>query len=98
MLMWIKSQKLEFQTASQSEIDLKIAKRSRYGNFNFVVEQPIWVSIKRTLTGKLAVDCQNFTYCVQFQEKVQKPLKQLNSENAMNLTFFGRFLESEHSK
>ena len=75
MLMRIKSQKLEFQTASQSEIALKIAKRSKYGNFNFVVEYPIWVSINRTLTGKLAVDGQNFTYCVQFQEKVQKPPK-----------------------
>ena len=36
ILMRIKSQNLEFQTASQSEIDLKIAKRSQYGNFNLV--------------------------------------------------------------
>ena len=28
----VKSLKLEFQTASQSEIALKIAKRSKYGN------------------------------------------------------------------
>ena len=27
---------------------------------NFVVEYPIWVSIKRTLTGKLAVGGRNF--------------------------------------
>ena len=48
---------------------------STYGNFNFVIEWPIWVSIKIDLTVKLAVDGQNFTYCVQFQENVQKPLK-----------------------
>ena len=56
LLMRIKSQKSEFQTARQCEIDLKMANRSKYGNFNFVVEYPIWVSIKRTLTGKLAVE------------------------------------------
>ena len=73
--MRIQCRKLEFKTASQSEIAFKIAKRSKYGKFNFVVEWPICVSIKRTLKGKLAVDGQNFTYCVQFQEKVQKPPK-----------------------
>ena len=56
MLMRIKSQKFEFQTASQSEIALKIAKRVKYGNFDFVVEYPIWVSIKTTWRGNLAVD------------------------------------------
>ena len=75
MLMRIKSQKFEFQTASQSEIALKIAKRSKYGNFNFVVEYPIWVSIKRTLTGKLALAGQNLIYCICLKENVQKPLK-----------------------
>ena len=55
LLIRIKSQKLDFQTASQSQIDFKMANRSKYGNFNFVVEYPTWVSIKRTLTGKLAV-------------------------------------------
>ena len=40
---------------------------------NFVIEYPIWVSIKRTLMGKLAVAGQNFIYFVQFQENVQKP-------------------------
>ena len=58
--------KFEFQTASQSEIDFKMANRSKYSDFNFVVEYPIWVSIKRTLTGKLAVAGQNSIYCVQF--------------------------------
>ena len=75
MLMRIKSKKFEFQTASQSEIALKIAKRSKYGNFNFVVEYPIWVSIKRTLTGKLALAGQNLIFMVRFQENVQKPPK-----------------------
>ena len=73
--MRIKCQKLEFQTASQSEIAFKMANRPKSGDFNFVVEYPTWVSIKRTLTGKLAVDGQNFIYCTQFQEKVQKPSK-----------------------
>ena len=72
LLIRIKSQKSDFQTARQSQIDFKMANRSKYGNFNFVVEYPIWVSIKRTLTGKLAVGGQNFIYCVQFQENVEK--------------------------
>ena len=98
MLMRIKSQKLEFQTASQSEIDLKIAKRSKYGNFNFVVEQPIWVSIKRTLTGKLAVDGQDFIYCVQIQENVQKQSESERFQNSAISEVFGLFLETEHNK
>ena len=40
--------------------------------FNFVVEYPIWVSIKRTFTGKLVVGGQNFNYCAQLGENVQK--------------------------
>ena len=35
----------------------------------------MWVFIKRTVTGKLAVDGQNFIYCPQFIENVQKPSK-----------------------
>ena len=38
----------------------------------YLVEYPIWVSIKRTLTGKLAVGGQKFIYCAQFGENVQK--------------------------
>ena len=72
LLIRIKSQKFDFQTARQSQIDFKMANRSKYGNFNFVIEYPIWVSIKRALTGKLAVDGQNLIYCPQFQENVQK--------------------------
>ena len=71
-LIRINSQNSDFQTARQSQIDFKMANRSKYGNFNFVVEYPIWVSIKRTLTGKLAVDGQNFIYCPQFIENIQK--------------------------
>ena len=36
---------------------------------DFVAEYPIWVSIKRTLTGKLVVDGQNLIYCVQLKLK-----------------------------
>ena len=31
-----------------------------WSKFNFVAEYPTWASIKRTLTGKLVVDGQNF--------------------------------------
>ena len=40
--------------------------------FYLVVEYPIWVSIKRTLTGKLAVGGRNFIYSAQVKENVQK--------------------------
>ena len=73
LLIRVNGQKSDFQTARQSQINFKMANRSKYGNFNFVVEYQIWVSIKRTLMGKLAVDGQNLIYCVQFQENVQKP-------------------------
>ena len=98
ILMRIKSLKLEFQTASQSEIDLKIAKRSKYGNFNFVVEYPLWVSIKRTLTGKLVVDGQNFIYCVQIQENVKKQSESERFQNSAISDVLGLFLETEHNK
>ena len=75
LLIRINSQKSDFQTALQSQLDFKMANRSKYGNFDFVVEYPIWVSIKRTLTGKLAVGGQNFIYFLQLKENVQKPSK-----------------------
>ena len=68
--MRIQSLKNDFRTISNEEMAFKMAK---YGHFEYVVEYPIWVSIKRTLTGKLVVDGQNFIYCPQFQENVQKP-------------------------
>ena len=75
LLIRIKSQKSDFQTARQSQINFKMANMSKYGNFSFVVEYPIWVSIKRTLTGKLALDGQNYVNCPQFIENVQNPQK-----------------------
>ena len=71
VLIRIKSQKSDFQTARQSQINFKMDKRSKYCNFNFVVEYPIWVSIKRTLTGEWAVDGQNVIYCPQFIENIK---------------------------
>ena len=91
LLIRIKSQKSDFQTARQSEIDLKMAYRSKYGNFNFVVEYPIWVSIKRTLTGKMAVNGQIFTYCPQFQENVQKPQNIADIRKRSDFEGFCRF-------
>jgi len=42
---------------------------------NDVVEYLIWVFIKRTLTGKLAVDGRNFIHCVQFEVNVTKKIR-----------------------
>ena len=42
LLIRIKSQKSDFQTARQSQIDFKMANRSKYGSLNFVVEYQ-WV-------------------------------------------------------
>ena len=64
--------KIGFQTASQSEIAFKMANKSKYGNFNFVAEYPIWVAIKRYLTGKLALACPNWVYCIRLKENVLK--------------------------
>ena len=74
LLIRIKSQKSDFETARQSQINFKMANKSKYGNFNFVVEYPIGLSIKRTLTGKLALDGQNLIYCVQFEKNLKKKL------------------------
>ena len=51
---------------------------------DFVVEYPIWVSIKKTLMGKLAIDGQNLIYF----ENVQKPLKKLIPGNVQISSFF----------
>ena len=68
---------------------LNIIKKSKS---NFVLEYPIWVSIKKTLTGKLAVDGQNFIYCVRFQENVKKPKNQSVLRYQLFLEVSGRFL------
>ena len=56
--------------------------------FNFVVEYPTWVSIKRYLTGKLALACQNLIYCLRLNKNVQKPSK---TEHFRNTAIFGCF-------
>ena len=42
---------------------------------DFAAEYPIWMYIKRYLTGKLALACQNEIYCIRLKENVQKPSK-----------------------
>ena len=56
------------------------------------------MSINRTLTGKLAVDDQNFICCVRFEENIKKSPKKLIPEKAKFLMVFGRFLLTERSK
>ena len=43
---------------------------AKYGHFEYVVDYPIWVSIKRYWTGKLALACQNWIYCIRLKENV----------------------------
>ena len=47
--------KNDFRTTSNEEMAFKMVKMTLYGHFEYVVEYPIWVSIKRYLTGKLAL-------------------------------------------
>ena len=54
------------------------------------------MSIKRTWTGKLAVDGQNFIYTVQFKENVQKPQKIADSWKCAN--FDGFLMTSLHGE
>ena len=74
--------KIRFSTARQSQFNFKMANRSKYDNFNFVVEYPLWVSIKRTLTGMLAVSGRKFIYCAQFGENIQKLSKSGRFQNS----------------
>ena len=60
--------------------------------FNFVVEYPTWVSIKRYLTDKLALAYQNWIYCIRFVENVQKPSKTECFRIQLFSEIFGRFL------
>ena len=53
----------------------KMAIMAKYGHFEYLVEYPIWVSIKRTWTGKLALAGQNLIYLICLKENVQKPPK-----------------------
>ena len=43
---------------------LKSDKAIKKSKSDFVAEYPIWVSIKRALTGRLVVDGQNLIYCI----------------------------------
>ena len=61
-----------------------MANMAKYGHFEYLVEYPIWVSIKTTLTGKLAVDGQNLIYCDWFEENI----KNLNPRNVQILIVF----------
>ena len=67
----------------------KFHRAIKKSKFNLVVEYPIWVSIKRTLAGKLAVGGWNFIYCAQFGENCQ-------NQGIFRIQFFlkvfGRFL------
>ena len=68
--------------------NIKIVKMAKYGHFEYVVEYPIWVSIKRYWTGKLALACQNLIYCLRLNKNVQKPSK---TERFQNTAIFGCF-------
>ena len=67
---------------------------AKSGHFDDLVEYPIWVSTKRTLTGKLVLDGQNLIYCIHFQENVQKPQKITESEKAPFWMVFVHFLKN----
>ena len=58
--MRIKAQKNDFWTISDEERASKMVKMAKYGHFEYVVEYPIWMSIKRYWTGKLALACHNW--------------------------------------
>ena len=65
----------------------KMAIIAKYGHFEYVVDYPIWVSIKKTLTGKSAIDGQILIYCIRFEE-IPKPSK---AECFKNSDIFGGF-------
>ena len=70
------------------QIRLKSDQTLKKSKSDFVTEYPIWVSIKRTLTGKLALDGQNLISCFRFEENVQKPHKKADSWKCANLDGF----------
>ena len=71
---------------------------AKYGHFEYVVEYPIWVSIKRYWTGQLALACQNWIYCFRLKENVQKPSKTECFRIQLFLEVLGRFLLNGCSK
>ena len=73
--MRIQAQTNDFRTISNEEMASKMVIMAKYGHFEYVVEYPIWVSIKRYWTGKLALACQNWIYCIRLKGNVQEPPK-----------------------
>ena len=61
--------------------------RKKKSKFNFVVDYPTWVSIKRYLTGKLTLACQNWIYCLHLNKNVQKPSKTKRSMTKLYFDF-----------
>ena len=47
--MRIQAQQIDFRTISNEEVAFKMVKIAKYGHFEYLVEYPIWVYIKRTL-------------------------------------------------
>ena len=78
--------------------NIKMVKMAKYGHFEYVVEYPIWVSIKRYWTGKLAIACQNWVYCIRSVENLQKPSKTECFRIQLFSKVFGRFLLNGCSK
>ena len=76
-----------FRYFSYRGCNIKMVKMAKYGHFEYVVEYPIWVSIKKTLTGKSAIDGQILIYCIRFEE-IPKPSK---TECFQNSDIFGGF-------
>ena len=76
----------------------KFDRAIKKSKFNFFVEYPTWVSIKRYLTGKLALACQNLIYCIRLKENVQKHPKIAAFWNAPFWMVFGRFCLNGGSK
>ena len=66
------SSKKYFRAISNKEMASKMVKMAKFGHFEYVVEYPIWVSIKRYWTGKLALASQNWIYCIRLKENVNK--------------------------
>ena len=76
----------------------KMANIDKYGHFEYIVEYPIWVSIKKTSTGKLVLDGQNLIYCLRLKENVKKHSKTVRFRNKAIFGGFWTFLLNGGSK
>ena len=92
MGMRIKAPKNDVRTISNQEMAFKMVEMAKYGHFEYVVEYPIWMFIKRYLTGKLVLACQNWIYCIRFLENVRKPSKTECFRIQVFSEVFGHFL------